>query len=193
MPRKTKTAVATTAATTKIEDIDANLTDPMRIKVINLYKQRLDQTTLPLNSIYEIERSIYHWALTEADRLNIARNWNETVFTNMYLGKSYCVFSNLLSEPSFTEKIASGEILPHFVGDMRPEQMAPEKWESIISTVKDRVKNAYEVRMESMTKNIRCRKCKSNKIFYTEVQTRSADEPMTTIYQCLECNSKWKN
>jgi DNA-directed RNA polymerase subunit M/transcription elongation factor TFIIS len=38
----------------------------------------------------------------------------------------------------------------------------------------------------------KCRKCKSKKTSYYQMQTRSADEPMTTYVHCIECGLKWK-
>ena len=32
----------------------------------------------------------------------------------------------------------------------------------------------------------------SKKTTYTQAQTRSADEPMTTFVTCLDCNHRWK-
>ena len=46
--------------------------------------------------------------------------------------------------------------------------------------------------MEQMTDEYKCGKCKSRKIKYSQAQTRSADEPMTTFFACLECGNKWK-
>jgi hypothetical protein len=39
---------------------------------------------------------------------------------------------------------------------------------------------------------LQCRKCKSNKTEYYQLQTRSADEPMTTYATCKKCGNKWK-
>ena len=38
----------------------------------------------------------------------------------------------------------------------------------------------------------KCGKCKTYKTTYTQAQTRSADEPMTTFVLCLNCNNRWK-
>lgn len=38
----------------------------------------------------------------------------------------------------------------------------------------------------------KCGKCKSVKTSYYQLQTRSADEPMTTYVTCRNCGSKWK-
>lgn len=38
----------------------------------------------------------------------------------------------------------------------------------------------------------KCGKCKSTKTTYYQMQTRSADEPMTTFVTCIGCGNKWK-
>lgn len=38
----------------------------------------------------------------------------------------------------------------------------------------------------------KCGKCKSKKTTYYQMQTRSADEPMTTFITCMECANRWK-
>ena len=38
----------------------------------------------------------------------------------------------------------------------------------------------------------KCGKCKSKKTTYYQLQTRSADEPMTTFVTCLACMNRWK-
>ena len=37
-----------------------------------------------------------------------------------------------------------------------------------------------------------CPKCRKANAVYTQVQTRSADEPMTNLCRCLECNNRWR-
>ena len=38
----------------------------------------------------------------------------------------------------------------------------------------------------------RCGRCKSKKTTHYQLQTRSADEPMTTFVTCLNCHKRWK-
>ena len=42
------------------------------------------------------------------------------------------------------------------------------------------------------TSEIKCKKCNSKQISHTQLQTRSADEPMTTFFECKDCNNRWK-
>jgi transcription elongation factor S-II len=39
---------------------------------------------------------------------------------------------------------------------------------------------------------LQCGKCKSKKTEYYQLQTRSADEPMTTYATCKKCGNRWK-
>jgi DNA-directed RNA polymerase subunit M/transcription elongation factor TFIIS len=38
---------------------------------------------------------------------------------------------------------------------------------------------------------VECKKCGSSKVYSVSVQTRAADEPMTTMAQCIICKTKW--
>ena len=38
----------------------------------------------------------------------------------------------------------------------------------------------------------KCRKCKSNNCSHYQMQTRSADEPMTTFVNCMDCGNRWR-
>lgn len=40
---------------------------------------------------------------------------------------------------------------------------------------------------------VKCKKCKSMKTESVGVQTRSADEPMTFINSCYQCNYEWRS
>lgn len=38
----------------------------------------------------------------------------------------------------------------------------------------------------------KCPKCSHEEAMFMEIQTRSADEPMTIFYQCTKCKFDWK-
>ncbi|KAI5154997.1 DNA-directed RNA polymerase III subunit RPC11, partial [Enteropsectra breve] len=40
--------------------------------------------------------------------------------------------------------------------------------------------------------SIKCPKCPNEEAMFLELQTRSADEPMTIFYQCTLCRFDWK-
>jgi len=44
----------------------------------------------------------------------------------------------------------------------------------------------------SISDSLQCGKCKEKKVSYSQAQTRSADEPMTTFCECTVCGNRWK-
>ncbi|KAL3072665.1 hypothetical protein niasHS_017639 [Heterodera schachtii] len=40
--------------------------------------------------------------------------------------------------------------------------------------------------------NERCPSCSHDKAYFQQIQTRSADEPMTIFYRCANCGHRWK-
>ena len=70
--------------------------------------------------------------------------------------------------------------------------MFPENWEELFTKKAEQDKLKYELKPEAMTTLFKCRKCQSRETSYYEVQTRSADEPMTHFITCLKCSNRWR-
>ena len=49
-----------------------------------------------------------------------------------------------------------------------------------------------ELERQQYSTLFRCPKCRKRKTTYYQMQTRSADEPMTVFITCQECQHKWK-
>lgn len=50
-----------------------------------------------------------------------------------------------------------------------------------------------EAQMSNAPKTtVTCSKCNHDQAYFTEVQTRSADEPATLFFTCVSCGHKWK-
>jgi transcription elongation factor S-II len=75
---------------------------------------------------------------------------------------------------------------------MTHQEMEPERWDELIKAKMVRDQNKFEDRFEAMTDTFTCRKCKSKKCSYMQIQTRSADESMTLYVQCILCGNRWK-
>ena len=76
---------------------------------------------------------------------------------------------------------------------MSPNELFPENWKELIDEKYRRDKILYETKKEAMTDQFKCGKCSSRETCYFEMQTRSADEPMTIFITCLNCGNRWKN
>jgi DNA-directed RNA polymerase subunit M/transcription elongation factor TFIIS len=72
---------------------------------------------------------------------------------------------------------------------MKPEELDPEKYESII---KKREMEEYKKNNTAGSTAFTCVKCKKSRCRVTQKQTRAGDEPPTTFVTCLECGHTFK-
>ena len=144
-----------------------------------------------------IEKNIYNILINNAIENNISRKWSNKIFLNLYLSKIRSIYNNL-NKDSYVknyyliDKIKNGDIKPDDLSKLSVYEIHPENWREIIDEKIKRDKMKYEIKPESMTERYKCRKCGSRKCSYYELQTRSADEPMTQFFTCLDCKNRWK-
>jgi transcription elongation factor S-II len=137
-----------------------------------------------------LEKGIFNFSLKEADRYKIIKKWDNRKFVQIYEDRVRSIMMNLKSE--ILQQIKDGSILPQTAAFMTHQEMCPDKWHTLIEAKVKRDKNKFEVNMSAATDTFTCRKCKGNKCTYYEMQTRSADEPMTCYVSCLTCGNRWK-
>jgi transcription elongation factor S-II len=152
-----------------------------------------------LNSILQnekdssnLEKGIFNFALKEASSRKVVKKWDNPFFVQIYKDRLRTIYLNLRDNTEIISQIKEGKIQPHIVAFMTHQELKPEKWAELIEAKIKRDKNKYEDNMEASTDSFTCRRCKSNKCTYYQMQTRSADEPMTTFVTCLECGQRWK-
>ena len=139
-----------------------------------------------------LEQSIYNWTINRAEELEMIKRWDNPSFVELYVTRLRSVYTNLQSSSDLCSKINSGIILAKDVGGMTHQELAPHVWEQYIAKKKERDENNQMPVIEASTDNFTCRKCKSKKCSYYQLQTRSADEPMTTFVTCIDCGKRWK-
>ena len=71
--------------------------------------------------------------------------------------------------------------------------MSKDRKAEIEEVQKQNLAEAITVKpVHNATDIFKCGKCKQRKTTYYQMQTRSADEPMTTFVTCLNCDNRWK-
>lgn len=143
------------------------------------------------NITTNLEKGIYNYSLEFANQRNIVKKWDNQYFVQIYLDRFKTIYINL-KNPDLMQKLKNKEFKAHELAFMTHQNMVPEKWESLIEEKRIRDKNKFQPVLEASSDDFTCRKCKSKKCSYYQLQTRSADEPMTTFVSCLDCGNRWK-
>ncbi len=76
------------------------------------------------------------------------------------------------------------------IAELKPHELVPTKWRNITE------RNTYireKLRNVATTDIYRCPRCKERKFTVMQMQTRSADEPMTVFATCTECGKTLTN
>lgn len=96
--------------------------------------------------------------------------------------------------PDLKAKVIRGDISPETLATMTPEQMASSELKELRQKLTKEAINDAQMAVVEGTKTdlITCGKCKKSNCTYSQMQTRSADEPMTTFVFCNECGNRWK-
>ena len=171
----------------------SNSNDQKRIKLVIKFDTLLNN--LQLSKI--IEKSIYNYCIDVAKQKNILRSWNNNVFHNLYLNKCISIYSNLNSKTYIKnnyllKNILEKKIDPNNISKLSVYDIFPDNWKELMDKKSKMDELKYTLKPEAMTDQFKCRKCSSRSCSYYEVQTRSADEPMTQFISCLECGNRWK-
>lgn len=96
--------------------------------------------------------------------------------------------------PELRRNVLSGNIRPERIASMTAEEMASAELKQIRETLtKESIREHQLSRVGGTeTDMFVCSNCKSKNCTYNQVQTRSADEPMTTFVVCNNCGNRWK-
>ena len=142
--------------------------------------------------IINMEKGIFNSTIELCKKNNFDLKWSDSNFSMLYSKEARRILANISYTPNSKDvrkKIIEGEIDSYYVCKLTKEDMNPEFWQAVKDAyVPENIKNPTE-KPDGM---IKCRKCKSMKTDYYQLQTRSADEPMTTYVTCHNCEHRWK-
>lgn len=96
--------------------------------------------------------------------------------------------------PTLRTNFISGAISAQKLAKMTPEEMASDEMKKLRDKfVKEAINDAQLATVQGTeTDLLKCGKCRKRNCTYNQIQTRSADEPMTTFVMCNSCGHRWK-
>lgn len=113
-----------------------------------------------------------------------------------YRGKLRSLFQNLKNKSNreLGPRLMAGEISAEKFVTMSHEELKSSDQKKIDEKLAmENMKNAQVPMAEkSISDALKCGKCGQKKVSYSQAQTRSADEPMTTFCECTVCGNRWK-
>lgn len=142
-----------------------------------------------------IEKSIFNWTIDEARKNSHFPSWENRRVKEMYKQKYLSIKYNLENSDTLRQNIIDGVFKCKNITSLSPSGLWPGgPYDKVfqerlaVSLRKDYLKQ----NQENLEGFFQCRKCKKKNTSYYQLQTRSADEPMTTFVTCVNCNIHWK-
>lgn len=145
---------------------------------------------------HNLELAIYNHTidLAQHDRINLT--WQCEGFCSRYMNKARSMLYNLglPANPGLRARVLTGEVEACHLVEMSPQDLFPERWVDVLYQVARLEHNrmAPQPALGAQEGAFACSRCKSRYTTYFQLQTRSADEPMTTFVACLDCGKRWK-
>lgn len=162
------------------------------------------------------ERSVYNWAVQDTRKRGEDSAWENRLFRWRYRMKVLGLVDELKRAPrarpvlvvdglkvtvrveyvpQLVCRLLDKELEAKSLARYSPEVLWPEGPYSKMAFVlkaKDLAMEKAKSREEDYEGLFKCGKCKGKKTTYHQMQTRSADEPMTTFVTCVACGNRWK-
>ncbi|XP_026083293.1 transcription elongation factor A protein 3-like isoform X13 [Carassius auratus] len=96
--------------------------------------------------------------------------------------------------PNLRKNVLAGAIELRRIATMTAEEMASDELKQLRNVLTQEAIREHQMAKTGGTTTdlLQCGKCRKKNCTYNQVQTRSADEPMTTFVLCNECGNRWK-
>ena len=143
-----------------------------------------------------IEKSIFNASVRTCKHTSVIPSWENRRFVEIYKHRALSVIFNAREPRSqLIDRVISGKVKTKDVGQMEAHELWPSGPMAVAleeSRIRELKKILNKREVEVSDGLFKCNRCKSMKTTYYQMQTRSADEPMTTFVTCLKCDKRWK-
>ena len=142
-----------------------------------------------------LERCLFNWSVRRSKQYDDVPTWENKRFRSRYKHKFVELKQNLIRCPENRDNLKNGTVKTFQFIEYSPKELFPT---GPYARTQERL--IYrDIRKQFLSKESKnqegffvCGRCKSNKTTYFQMQTRSADEPMTVFVSCHNCERNWK-
>lgn len=179
----------------KVVQTDVYTECPLRSVVRARFTDLLNNEAM----VNELELALLKRCVREAKEQGINVAWSDTIFWNLYRLRAQTLHENLKGKDGYVqntepllERIVRGDLTCAQLAEFSAMDLMPSRWKEDIERQIEKDKHLYSSSKQAAI-HMYCSGCKKKtKCDYYQLQTRSADEPMTTFVTCLECDKRWK-
>ena len=180
----------------ELTESDLGTMTPHRVKVVKAISDSMS-SLLSEEEITNLEAAIFLSALHSAEKRHISKVWTYPLFTQLYSSVARTIVGNLnpntyIQNKNLFKRFEDGELSLEEIASFGHTDLYPEIWKDSLIRQFEREKRQLEGNRAMATDQFLCKGCKKRECTYYELQTRSADEPMTIFIQCLNCGKRWR-
>lgn len=178
------------------ESFEQPPTEPQRLAILRAV-QHTTGNLLTQQQQLELEHYIYNNSLEVAAKKHIHKSWKQPLFVKIYVSNARSVVGNLhpsnyVQNKTLYNRFVAGEVSLEEIASFTFSDLYPELWKELSFRQFEREKRLLEGNKSMATDQFFCKRCKKRECTYYEMQTRSADEPMTIFIQCVNCGKQWR-
>jgi transcription elongation factor S-II len=145
----------------------------------------------------KIERSIFNFTIKESRKKKVIKKWENKNFCMIYNDRFKSIYFNIkgntyVGNKHFLKKLKIKKMSKEDLSKLTHRDMKPKLWKKLIDKKIKRDEHLVKGDTISSTDEFKCFKCFQRQCTYYQLQTRSADEPMTTFVICLKCGNRWR-
>jgi transcription elongation factor S-II len=171
--------------------------DSKRVASIKTLSTVLEKNGVKKIDVHALERSIFNISIIEAKKRHVTPHWGCKMFQYIYTTKVRHITGNLIPGSYIENKyllneVQKGKLQVEEIAALSPYSMNNDLWKDYIHRQQQREKSQLEGNKAMATDQFLCGRCHKRECTYYEMQTRSADEPMTIFITCLNCGKHWR-